>query len=193
MRPVAIDVAILLPPATRDRIAELNAACAAPAAGGFRFDATRHPHITLGQHFVDADALEAVRAALAPTFETELPLDLRITGTRNGRATWAAVIAPTAALQHLHEGVLDALAPYEVTGHPDAFQVNDEPARDADVQWVTRFRRDSAFDRFAPHITIGVSSAPAPPASWRFTASDIALCRLGRFCTCRDHLSHWTL
>lgn len=91
MRPVAIDVAILLPPATRDRIAELNAACAAPAAGGFRFDAPRHPHITLGQHFVDADALDDVRAALAPTFETELPL---------GRSTGSSPISPLASVPH---------------------------------------------------------------------------------------------
>jgi hypothetical protein len=193
MRPVAIDVAILLPVATRRRIERLNAACTAPADGGFRFDATHHPHITLGQHFVDADAVEIVRAELAPTFETQPPLALTVTGTRRGRTAMAAIIAPTPELQHLHERVLDTLAAHEVAGRHDAFQVDEYPARDADVRWVTRFRQDSAVDRFDPHITIGISAAPARLASWRFTASEIALCRLGRFCTCRDQVAHWTL
>ena len=193
MRPVAIDVAVLLPVGTRARITQLNAACAAPADGGFRLDATHHPHITLGQHFVDADDIEVIRDALAPTFETQPPLDLMVTGTRQGRTTLAAIVAPTPALQDLHARVLDTLAVHEVAGGHDAFQVDDDPAREADVRWVTRFRQDSAFDRFDPHITIGIRAPAAPLASWRFTASEIALCRLGRFCTCRDHLAHWTL
>ena len=43
-------------------LARLNTGCV-PTPGGFRFDTTHHPHITLGQHFVDADAVDAVAAA----------------------------------------------------------------------------------------------------------------------------------
>jgi len=193
MSPIAVDVAILLPPAARRRLQRLNAECPATPGRGFRFNDTHHPHVTLGQHFVDLDGLEAVRADLTPVFARQSPIDLQVTGARSGRTSLAAVVSPTPDLQRLHEWVLRALEPHEVTGSHGAFQVDDHPARAADVRWVTRFRQDSAFDRFDPHITIGIGSAPAALAPWRLTANDVALCRLGRFCTCRDRLADWTL
>jgi hypothetical protein len=193
MSPIAVDVAILLPPATRRRLQRLNTRCPTTAGRGFRFDDTHHPHVTLGQHFVDLHDVEAVRATLTPVFARHPIIALEITGARNGRTSLAAVINRTPELQHLHEQVLRSLAPYEVSGTSDAFQVDDYPARAADVRWVTRFRQDSAFERYDPHITVGISSAPATLAPWSLTASTVALCRLGRFCTCRNHLADWTL
>jgi 2'-5' RNA ligase len=193
MRPIAVDVAILLPPAARRQLQRLNAAYPATAGRGFRFDDTHHPHVTLGQHFVDVDGVEAVRADLTPIFARQSPIDLQITGARSGRTSQAAVVDPTPDLQRLHERVLHALESHEVIGTRDAFQVDDHLARDADVRWVTRFRPDSAFDRFDPHITIGIGPAPPALTPWRLTANAVALCRLGRFCTCRNRLADWTL
>jgi len=193
MRPIAVDVAILLPPAGQRRFQRLNAVYPATDGRGFRFDDTHHPHVTLGQHFVDLDGVEAAQAVLTSVFARQSPIDLQITGARSGRTSHAAVVNPTSDLQRLHERVLRALESHEVTGTRDAFQVDDHPARDADVRWVTRFRPDSAFDRFDPHITIGIGPAPTALAPWRLTANAVALCRLGRFCTCRDRLADWTL
>ena len=193
MRPIAVDVAILLPPAARRRLQRLNAVYPATAGRGFRFDDTHHPHVTLGQHFVALDGVEAVRADLTPVFARQSPIDLQITGARSGQTSQSAVVNPTPDLQRLHERVLRALEPHEVTGTHEAFQVDDHSARDADVRWVTRFRQDSAFDRFDPHITIGIGSTPAALAPWHLRANVVALCRLGRFCTCRDRLADWTL
>ena len=193
MTPIAIDVAILLPAAARSVLERLNAVCTLSPDRGFRFDATHHPHITLGQRFVDVDGVDALRADLAPILTRQSPLDLLVTGVRTGRTAQAAVVAPTPALQRLHEQVVGVLTRHEVTGIGDAFQVDDHPARDADVRWVTRFRRDSAFGRFDPHITIGIGTEPATVAPWRFTANEVAICRLGRFCTCRDRLARWRL
>ncbi len=118
---------------------------------------------------------------------------MRVTGTRKGRTAQVLVVTPTPALQQLHTQLMDTLTGYEVPGNTAAFQQDGAPPRDADVAWVTRFRADSSFAQFDPHITIGIGSDPVAADPFSFTARTIAVCRLGRFCTCRDRLAHWTL
>ena len=204
---IAIDLAVLLPTDTRAVVERVNSRVAAhsespaaldrrcvPADGGFRFDATRHPHVTLGQHFVNADQLTQVCARVTTVLSGLSPLDLEVTGARGGRTAQVLVVAPTQALQRLHEQLMDTLASYEVpAGDAAAFQQDSDPPRDADVAWVTRFRADSSFARFDPHITVGIGPDPVTADPFTFTAREIAVCRLGRFCTCRDRLARWTL
>ena len=193
MLAVAIDVAILLPAATRTIVERVNARFDLAAGNGFRFDATHHPHITLGQHFVNTHQLIEMGSRVATVLSGMPPLNLRVTGARGGRTAQVLVVAPTPALQRLHEQLMDTLAAYEVTGDAAAFQQDDDPPRDADVAWVTPFRTDSSFERFDPHITVGIGPDPVAADLFSFTARTIAVCRLGRFCTCRDRLAHWTL
>ena len=190
---VAIDVAILLTGAARDVAQRLNARFPGGPTDGFRFDGTHHAHVTLGQHFVDQPQLPAVYGVVAASLANHAPLALRVTGARAGRTAQALAVTPTAALQRLHEQLLDALQPFEVSGDATSFQSDGLPARAADVQWVTRFRHDSGYASFNPHVTIGIGPDPITPATVAFTAREIAVCRLGRFCTCRDVLARWTL
>ena len=193
MPTIAIDLAALLPTDIRAVIERLNARIDIEGEHGFRFDSTHHPHVTLSQHFVNAVRLTDVCARVSTVLSGLRPLDLSVTGTRMGRTAQVLVIAPTPALQRLHEQLMDTLASFDLPGDADAFQQDDAPPRDADVAWVTRFRADSSLTRFDPHITVGIGSAPVTIDPFTFSARSIALCRLGRFCTCRDHLARWTL
>lgn len=190
---VAIDIAMLLPPATRAEVVRLNARFPDAGDNGFRFDATHQPHLTLGQHFIDATRLDAVCATVETVLSKHIPLTLQVTGTRSGRTAQVLTVSPTSALQALHEHLLDALEPFEVFGTMGSFQSDDHPPRTADVAWVTQFRLDSSYARFAPHITVGIGSVPVPTTPFEFTGHEIAVFRLGRFCTCRDQLKRWTL
>ena len=189
MPAIAIDLAVLLPTETRCVVERLNSGL---AGHGLRFDATRHPHVTLSQHFVTDVQLTQVYADVETVLSGLPPLHLSVTGLRQGRTAHVLVVAPTPPLQQLHTRLMDTLAPYEVPGGAAAFHEGDPP-RDADVAWVARFRVDSSFARFDPHITIGIGSDPVSTDPFAFTARTIAVCRLGRFCTCRDHLASWTL
>ena len=193
MPAVAIDVAVLLPTDARAVAERANARFDVTASDGFRFDATHHPHITLGQHFVSTDQLVEIRAAVATVASARPPLDLRVTGVRRGRTAHVLVVVPTPALRRLHERLMDILAPYEVPGGAAAFQQDAASPRDADVAWVARFRADSSYARFDPHITVGIGPDPINIDPFSFSAREIAICRLGRFCTCRDQLAHWML
>jgi hypothetical protein len=59
--------------------------------------------------------------------------------------------------------------------------------------WVANFRRQSSYGRYAPHITLGHASQPPDIDPIAFTAETVALCHLGRFCTCREVVESWTL
>ena len=191
--PIAIDVAILLPPPARAVAERLNAAFDHAPDAGFRFDATHHPHVTLSQHFVRRGRLAEVRRLAGGAMDGLGPLEVRVTGARAGRTSQVLAVEASAPLRRLHERLMDALRDEEVAGDAAAFQADGAPARPADVAWVAGFRGRSSYARYDPHVTVGIGPRPLSAAPFRFAAEEIALCRLGRFCTCRDRLAGWTL
>lgn len=191
---LALDAAILLSAPCRRRLAELNRTLR-PPPDGFRFDATHLPHVTLVQQFVEAGRVdEAVRRAAAAA-RGAAPFRLRSTGVSRGRTASTLRLAAVEPLVRLHLRLLDALEDLDAGPGGAAAFLSDggEPPRAADVAWVARFRADAAGSRFDPHVTLGVGAAVEPAAPIRTAAARVALCHLGRFCTCRRVLAEWRL
>lgn len=191
--PIAIDVAILLSGAARTVVERLNAGFDHAPGAGFRFDASHHPHVTLSQHFVRRERLSEVRRLVGDVVGRLEPFEVRVTGARAGRTSQVLAVEASATLEQLHERLMDALGNEEAAGDAAAFQADGEPARPADVAWVEGFRERSSYARYDPHVTVGIGPRPLSTAPFRFPVEEIALCRLGRFCTCRDRLASWTL
>ncbi|MCY4077811.1 MAG: 2'-5' RNA ligase family protein [Acidobacteria bacterium] len=202
-RLLALDVALLLPAPAARAVGRLNARLQAPPAG-FAFDATHLPHVTLVQQFVrDAD-MPVVLPRLGRVATRTPPLALRGTGLQRGRTTTSLSVEGGTALRALHDRLLACLAPHAtppaggsgVAGDAlaGAFVADGEPPRGGDIEWVTRFRTRAAGDRFEPHVTLGVGAldrGAVPPIA--FTATELAACHLGRFCSCRRVLGAWRL
>ena len=191
---LAVDVAILLPGALLRPLLRLNAALL-PPPGGFRFDATHLPHLTLTQHFVAAARLPGVVRETAAALRGAGPLRLLPAGPSRGRTASVVQVVPTAALTRLHAGLMDRLEPFERGPGDEAAFVADarEPVRRADVEWVRQFRTQAAHGRFEPHVTVGVGALPRLDPLPAADAARAALCQLGRFCTCRRVLAEWNL
>ena len=192
-RLVALDVALLLPRAVAVALGRLNARLQ-PPPDGFGFDDSHLPHVTLVQQFVPAADLPVVLPLLGRVAAETQPLALRGVGLRRGRSTTSLEVDGGAALRRLHASILERLAPQAAPrGDASAFVAEGEPARAADVDWVTHFRARAAGARFEPHVTLGVGAleGAAPPIA--FTATELAACLLGRFCTCRRVLAAWRL
>ncbi|MCY3844437.1 MAG: 2'-5' RNA ligase family protein [Acidobacteria bacterium] len=198
-RLLALDVALLLPGPAARAVGRLNARLQAPPAG-FAFDATHLPHVTLVQQFVrDAD-MPVVLPRLGRVASRTPPIALRGAGLQRGRTTTSLSVEGGTALRALHERLLACLAPHATPPADgwgpagDAFVADGEPPRGGDIEWVTRFRTRAAGDRFEPHVTLGVGALDrgAEPRL-AFTATELAACHLGRFCTCRRVLGAWRL
>ena len=86
---------------------------------------------------------------------------------------------------------MDALRELEKGGgNQHAFVQGD--ARSGDIAWVSSFREKASFRAYNPHITVGHAAAMPEIAPHEFLATRLAVCHLGRFCTCRRILAEWT-
>ena len=199
----AVDIAILPPPEVSERAIALSAALPVHESQGLLLGADRLPHITLTQQFVSAAALDTFIAHVDQVVRSCPPLSLGVTGGGKGSNSVWMSIERAAPLVRLHEQLLRATEALEATtGDASAFledacpaeaPVAQRRARDRDVRWVREFRRESSFDRFTPHVTLGHAADPPFVEPMDFTATTIAVCHLGRFCTCRRIIRAWDL
>jgi 2'-5' RNA ligase len=188
--PVAIDIAILPPPEVSARAIALSAALPARESQGLLLGDDRLPHITLTQQFVPSEAVDVLLAEVDRVLSSHAPLRLRVTGGGTGSSSVWMSIERTPELVALHAQLMQATESIESkTGDASAFFGGD--ARERDVRWVREFRRESSVDHFAPHITLGHASEPPVVEPMDFVATTVAVCHLGRFCTCRRILSAW--
>ena len=194
---LALDIAILLPPETSTSVELLNTQLSAPPEG-FRFSARRLPHISLVQQFSPTAELNVIEQTIAGIVSKHPPIDLTLASITNSETTSSLTVTPSPVLDTLHRRLMDQLAIFDVgLGDERAFINTDATPTDAarlrDITWVSQFRTEAAYDAFAPHVTLGVGTIKTTIPKTTFTASVIALCILGRFCTCQKVLASWEL
>jgi hypothetical protein len=189
---IAVDIAILPPAEVCERAIALSAALPVHESQGLVLGGDRLPHVTLTQQFVPVAALDRFIEQVDQVVGTCAQLHLRVTGGGKGSHSVWMSIDRVPALVHLHEQLLLATEALDrATGDAAAFLGDD--VRDRDVRWVREFRRESSFDRFTPHITLGHASDPPFVEPLDFVATTIAVCHLGRFCTCQRIIRAWDL
>ncbi|MBI2833353.1 MAG: 2'-5' RNA ligase family protein [Acidobacteria bacterium] len=202
---VAIDVALLPPPGIVALAERLNAL--ARSGDDLTLDADHLPHLTIVQQFIRRERLDEACAQVEDVWRTTSPFTVRLESRTKSSgsphssllsphspvpATIVLEVEPSPDLRRLHELMLEALAGYaHLAGTADAFAAGEEP-RLQDVEYVKVFHTMSAGGRFSPHITLGhgehefLASGPLD-----FPADHLALCQLGRFCTCGVVLREW--
>jgi 2'-5' RNA ligase len=189
---LAIDVALLPPADVTQTAIDINRSLEQEGFQGLRLDADHLPHITLSQQFVRESRLEDVKRAVAECAGLHPAPTVRALGAgRSGGTVWLT-IDRTPALVSLHRAVMDALAPLEERGGTAAAFAGGDP-RPGDLKWVSTFRESASFASFTPHITLGHSTKTPEVAPMEFVAPRMAICHLGRFCTCRSILAEWRL
>jgi len=188
----AIDIALLPPADVSARAIALSAALPAGESQGLLLGADCLPHITLTQQFVPSESLDPLLAQLDRVLRDRQPFDLRVIGGGKGSNSVWMSIERSPELMNMHEQLLQAVEPFETTsGDASAFFGAD--ARERDVRWVREFRHQSSLDRFTPHITLGHAYEPPAVEPIAFVATTIAICHLGRFCTCQRIIRAWHL
>jgi 2'-5' RNA ligase len=189
---LALDVAVLPPPDVAARAIAISASLPPDEFQGLRLDEGHLPHITLTQMFARANELDEVLTRVDDVVRPVAPITLRVTGGGQGTNSVWMELEKAPALMQLHEAIMEALRGLErPDGGTGAFF--DPDARLRDVLWVTGYRLKSSFHHYTPHITLGHGAEPPVIEPFSFTADSIAVCHLGRFCTCRHVFRRWTL
>lgn len=159
------------------------------------------PHITLAMGFVqDLDAAREIIGRIAGRFQ---PISLTIDGvaTKELPMSWegekfdsSITVLKDPTILKLHRNLVDSLPFMDVTGNNDSFITNrDEKISQGAIDYVAQFKNiDSEW--FSPHITLGSGrNALAQSLNKQFDITEIALCKLGNFCTARQALARWKL
>jgi 2'-5' RNA ligase len=189
---LALDVAVLPPPEVTARAIALSASLPADEFQGLRLDESHRPHITLTQMFARANELDQVLERIDEVVRDRTPMTLRASGGGQGTNSVWIEIERTPTLMNLHERLMESLRGLErPDGGTGAFF--DEDARLRDVLWVAGYRLKSSFHHYTPHITLGHGTAPPSIEPFGFEADIVAVCHLGKFCTCRKVFRSWKL
>ena len=189
---IALDVAVLPPRDVAARAVAISAGLAPEEFQGLRLDDEHLPHVTLTQLFARTNELDEVLARVDETVRDQPALRLHVAGGGQGASSVWMDIDKTPELVALHERLMEALRGLErPDGGTGAFF--EEDGRLRDVLWVAGYRLKSSFHHFTPHITLGHGSQPPLVEPFDFEADAVAVCHLGRFCTCRRVLRRWTL
>jgi 2'-5' RNA ligase len=189
---VAIDVALLLPPDVEQQAVALSTSLPPEGTKGLTLGAGCRPHITLVQQFVREEELDAACAHVDDVLRGQAPVRVRVTGGGQGGSTLWMAVERLPELVGLHERLMHDLRGVERSGGGVAAFAGGD-ARVADVAWVTGYRLQSSFGHFEPHVTLGHGEHAPFIAPFAFDAATVAVCHLGRFCTCRRVLRAWTL
>lgn len=189
---IAVDIALLLPEPIARHCRALNARLT-PPPDGFRFDATHLPHVTLVQLFVRPDHLANLTTTVDRVLTGHHAIPLRTTTLAHGATATTLGLGPQPRLEAVHRALADAVHPLTSPAEPGGFVADDDGPREADVAWVATFRERSSYARFDPHVTLGIGRLDASPPTRSFVADRVALCQLGRYCTCQRVLASWSL
>jgi 2'-5' RNA ligase len=157
------------------------------------------PHISLLMGCLRLEELERAQSILKSVASRHKKMKLNVSGIRTVGTSAGDVIAldiePNDELQTLHETVVDAFASLLSTDATAADVLGGSPA-DSTLEWINSYIQQSSFDNFWPHITLGYLKAGANSETiepFSFTASRLAICHLGNYCTCRKILREGSL
>lgn len=100
-------------------------------------------------------------------------------------------IEPYNGLQILHQSLIDGCSQLLSKDAKEEDVFGDPPIAST-LDWINNFIPNSCFENFWPHITIGYTDENALPEKiepFTFTASRLAICHLGNYCTCKRILA----
>ncbi len=191
---LAVDVALLLPEETNELCRRINTALVQDDPTGFAFDSTHIPHVSLVQQYVLKSNLAALCSEVGRVLKGRSPLRLRALETAFVGTPTLLRIAKSDALRQIHDDLVNALAGLsESWGDGSAFFSQGQSVQGWEIEYVAEYREAASFDRYDPHVTLGVGRSEIPMQPFSFTADLVGLYHLGKFCTCRRRLQEWRL
>lgn len=191
MSKIAVDVAILLPEEIEKKAIELNRALDTKYQKIMLDKENTLTHITLCRGVLDEKYFEEAKNIISDITNEISEIELTATNIKSsvmhtGEEISEITIAKTQALLRLHDKIMTSLKhllTYDAT--TDMLYSPPEPD-EGTLQWIRKYKeRHGQPEIFNPHITLGIGKGEDLEKPLNFTATRIALCQLGNYCTCK--------
>ena len=220
MPKIAVDVVLLPSDEMMDKAIEINRKLSAFSGNKMVLNKKDClPHISLAMgvideknlFFVEKDLQEIAKQFSPVSLEAAVSVHTTPTGEKN---SWFE-IKNIKELQALHEEVMKKFSGYFTYDAAAEALYSSSDADESTLSWINNYPQNSSFEKFSPHITLGVGEIsddglqmeftplerkPHPRLVRKnisnrsgfltgFTASRLALCHLGNHYTCRKILA----
>ena len=189
----AIDVAILPPPPVMDLAIAWNRKLSLLAKQSIGLNKTDVlPHISLLMGCVTDHNLPAAMSALQRIVQNTSSMILKVTAhrfTEDSHPVAALDILTTAPLLALQQSLIEGLGSlirYD-TVQEDLYDAPSESM--SALKWINSFISEQVGLKFWPHITLGHGTTGDKQEMFTFTPDRLAICHLGKHCTCRKVLA----
>ena len=155
------------------------------------------PHISLAMGCIKKGDITKIDAILKDIAKKFSPITLTISDIRagtipTGEKVSGFEIVKTTGLQLLHETVMNKLSPYFTydVSLDMIHALPNQQVEEVTTYWIKNYPKESSFERFWPHITIGFGEVEGETCGLKFpikfNASKLALCHFGNYCTCGE-------
>lgn len=151
------------------------------------------PHISLAMGVLEITKLSGAEKILTTIASTFAKFELVADSYRGSEITSGDIVSEFTIkkipeLQSLHESIMAKLEPF-LSYDVSIDMVYSPPAvEEITLHWIKNYKNRSSFEKFEPHITLGFGELKEVKVPIDFTASTLALCHLGNYCTCRKIL-----
>ena len=195
MKKIAVDVVLLPSEPIMDMAIEANRALLEQTSDKISLNKENClPHISLAMGCIDNRDIVRIENVLQSLAVSHFPEKLIVEGIQvgaNAKNEKVSVLQlkKTPQLQSLHEAVMRQLEPFLSYDVSVNMILPPYPISESTLIWIRNYPEKSSFEKFSPHVTLGygqIDDVSFPP---EFTASELALCRLGNHCTCRKILA----
>ena len=194
MSKIAIDIALLLPNEIMDLCISFNPKDATEPYQTLNKTSVL-PHLSLAMGVIDEIDLPKAKDTIDSISFYHKKLNLELTElyyslTPENKKSYGFRTIITPELQNLHNEIIKnfaGLLSYDKVNIDMFYNETNERMNDVSTFWVKRYP-ESSYDKFSAHISLRSGNGETVNFPKLFTASHLALCHLGNFCTCRNIL-----
>ena len=195
---IAVDVVLLPPDEIMEKAIEVNQALLNAFNNKILLNKQNClPHISLAMGCIKKDDIPEIDTVLKDIAEKFSPITLNIPDIHaetipTGKKVSGFEIEKTTDLQLLHETVMKKLSSYFTynVSLDMIYALPNQQVEEVTTYWIKNYQKESSFERFSPHITIGFGEVEGETCGMefpiKFNVSKLALSHLGDYCTCRE-------
>lgn len=193
MSKLAVDVVLLPPEEVMDKAIELNKQLPEALDAGWNLNKENClPHITVAMGVIQEDAIPKVEKILNEIAKNFKPLSLTIPKVEHYESKNEVVsglkVERTYELTQLHREVVEKIHKPLFTFDATVDMFYQPPKmQELGNYWKSRSPEKNILEKYDPHITLGKGRVDIDKP-FKFIASKLALCHLGKRSTCRNVL-----
>ncbi|MBN2180531.1 MAG: hypothetical protein JW715_01360 [Sedimentisphaerales bacterium] len=152
------------------------------------------PHISLAMGCIEEKFIADIELLLRNIIEKHSFEPLRIISVQtnvntSGEKVSVLQIEKTESILLLHEQVMEELSVYFTYNVSSDMILGDEAVGNSTLLWIKNYPKQSSYENFSPHITLGYGEIELESFPSGFLVSKLALCHLGNHCTCKKILA----